>query len=78
MRDSGNNDNVVEEDSYYSGGHPGSQGLAIKTLNPSAIAKLRSKLKNREITERRQVGDAESMMNDPPSMRPGGASEWLE
>ena len=29
-------------------------------------AAIRSRLRNREISERRQVGDAESMVNDEP------------
>jgi len=35
--------------------------------NASAGARMRSKLRSREITERKQVGDAESMMNEEPS-----------
>lgn len=78
MRDYGSNDNPIEEDSYYSGGSSATRGLAQEGINSRTIAKLRSKLKDREITERRQVGDAESMMTEPNVMRPGGASEWLE
>lgn len=45
-----------------------SQGLALH--NASVGARMRSKLRSREITERKQVGDAESMMNEEPaSMR---------
>lgn len=29
-------------------------------------AAIRSRLRNREVSERRQVGDAESMLNDEP------------
>lgn len=40
--------------------------------NASAGARMRNKLRSREITERKQVGDAESMMNEEPaSMREG-------
>jgi hypothetical protein len=48
------------------------QGLAATNMNASAAAgaRMRNKLRSREITERKQVGDAESMMNEEPaSMR---------
>jgi hypothetical protein len=46
-----------------------SQGLALNH-NASAGARMRSRLRSREITERKQVGDAESMINEEPaSMR---------
>jgi hypothetical protein len=36
-------------------------------------------MKSREVTERKQVGDTESMINEEPNvMMPGGGSEWLE
>jgi hypothetical protein len=46
-----------------------SQGLALNH-NASAGARMRSRLRSKEITERKQVGDAESMFNEEPaSMR---------
>ena len=52
------------------------QGLASGKMSAKAV---KSRLKSREVTERKQVGDAESMMNEEPnSMQPGGSSEWLE
>ena len=89
MRDhGGSDDNPIDDDTYspsyyssYSGSRSASRGLAQHgqgTLDSRAIARIRSRLKGREITERRQVGDAESMMNEPAALRPGGGSEWLE
>jgi len=43
------------------------------------MAAVRSRLRSREVTERKQVGDAESMINEEPNVvMPGGASQWLE
>jgi len=68
----------------------GSQGLALNGNNTARtsslqgissgrLAALRSRSKNREVTERKQVGDAESMINEEPNVvQPGGASQWLE
>jgi hypothetical protein len=36
----------------------------MNNMNAGAMARMRSKLRSREITERKQVGDAESMMNE--------------
>lgn len=58
-----------------------SQGLGYGSLSNANISKLRSKLaqgKDREISERKQVGDAESMMNEPAINMPGSGSEWLD
>lgn len=46
-------------------------------MNTSAAAgaRMRSKLRSREITERKQVGDAESMMNEEPASMRGGVDE---
>lgn len=56
-----------------------SQGLAPDNLSNASMAHMRSRIKSREVSERKQVGDAESMMNEEPAAnRPGGASEWLE
>lgn len=44
-------------------------------MNSSAAAKMRSKLRSREITERKQVGDAESMMNEEPASMRGAVDE---
>lgn len=56
-----------------------SRGLAYGSLSTPRIANMRSKLKNREISERQQVGDTESMMNEEPaSNMPGSGSEWLD
>jgi len=53
------------------------QGLAANNMNTSAAAgaRMRSKLRSREITERKQVGDAESMMNEEPASMRGGVDE---
>ncbi|KIW74445.1 hypothetical protein Z517_12385 [Fonsecaea pedrosoi CBS 271.37] len=72
----------------------GSQGLALNKNNKiesdgprspipgissGRLAAVRSRLRSREVTERKQVGDAESMINEEPSVvQPGGASQWLE
>lgn len=53
----------------------GTQGLAANNMNSSAAAKMRSKLRSREITERKQVGDAESMMNEEPASMRGAVDE---
>lgn len=67
--------------------HSGSQGLALNRNNGGSVpgissgrmAAVRSRMRSREITERKQVGDAESMINEEPNvMQPGGASQWLE
>lgn len=56
-----------------------SQGLAKSGISGNHnIAKIKSRLRSREITERKQVGDAESMLSEPASMQPGSGSEWLE
>ena len=56
-----------------------SQGLALNKRSFKAAAAMRSRLKSGEVTERKQVGDAESMINEEPNvMQPGGGSEWLE
>lgn len=57
-----------------------SQGLAQGRLDSeSRLATIRSKTKSREISERKQVGDAESMINEEPAiMHPGQGSEWLD
>lgn len=51
-------------------------------MSNASIAQMRNKMKNkredREISERKQVGDAESMMNEPAINMPGSGSEWLE
>ena len=45
----------------------------------SGRAAVRSRLRSGEVPERKQVGDAESMLNEEPSvMQPGGSSQWLE
>lgn len=55
------------------------RGLAYGGLSTARIANMRSKLKNREISERQQVGDTESMMNEEPAINmPGSGSEWLD
>jgi hypothetical protein len=69
----------------------GSQGLAlsgtnnadgrkeIPTISSGRLAAVRSRLRSGEVSERKQVGDTESMINEEPSaMQPGGASKWLE
>jgi hypothetical protein len=69
----------------------GSQGLALKgtsnaddrkripTISSGRLAAVRSRLRSGEVSERKQVGDAESMINEEPNVvQPGGASRWLE
>jgi len=71
----------------------GSQGLALSRnsnnksgssapvpgISSGRLAAVRSRLRSREITERKQVGDAESMINEEPNVvQPGGATQWLE
>jgi hypothetical protein len=69
----------------------GSQGLALSdnsnagrrkelpALSSGRLAAMRSRLRSGEVSERKQVGDTESMINEEPNvMQPGGASEWLE
>lgn len=51
-----------------------SQGLALNN-NASAGARMRSRFRSREITERKQVGDAESMINEEPSSMRGAVDE---
>lgn len=50
------------------------------TATLTSVAAARKRLRNREVTERKQVGDAESMMNEEASLgwKRGGADEWLE
>jgi len=69
----------------------GSQGLALSDtsnadgrrgvpgISSGRLAAVRSRLRSGEVSERKQVGDTESMINEEPSvMQPGGASQWLE
>ena len=51
----------------------------MSSMSTGRLAAMRSRLRSREISERKQVGDAESMINEEPNvMQPGGASQWLE
>ncbi|KIW39777.1 uncharacterized protein PV06_08362 [Exophiala oligosperma] len=69
-------------------GNSGPQGLALNgssrssslsSMSNGRIAAMRSRSRNREISERKQVGDTESMINEEPNVvLPGGASQWLE
>jgi hypothetical protein len=66
---------------YYGGGHSSPQGLTLPAMNMRARA-MRSRLKGgegtlREVTERKQVGDAEGMVNEEGAGR-GASSEGLE
>jgi hypothetical protein len=62
------------------------QGLTLATndkrgipgISSGTLAAVRSRLRSREITERKQVGDTESMLIEPNVVQPGGASQWLE
>lgn len=69
----------------------GSQGLALNDsmadsrrgsipgISSGRLAAVRSRLRSGEVPERKQVGDAESMINEEPNVvQPGGASQWLE
>lgn len=43
------------------------------------MAAMRARAKSGEITERKQVGDLDSMFySEPNVVKPGGATEWLE
>lgn len=51
----------------------------IPDVSSGRLAAVRSRLRSGEVSERKQVGDTESMINEEPSvMQPGGASQWLE
>jgi len=54
------------------------QGLTLNNrMSEGRMAATRLKLRDREVTERKQVGDAESLINEEP----GGLrseTEWLE
>ena len=53
--------------------------MALRNRGMLSAAAMRARLKSGEITERKQVGDLESMINEEPNiMQPGGAGEWLE
>lgn len=59
----------------------GSSGSSFQSTGFShgRLAAVRSRLRDRGVSERKQVGDAESMINEEPNVvQPGGASEWLE
>ena len=55
------------------------QGLALNR-NTSTVknAAVRSRLRDREITTRKQVGDTESMMNEEREVRNDTASSFAE
>lgn len=52
------------------------------SMSSASLARMRTRLKGgsgREISERKQVGDAESMINEEPTKNlPGTHGEWLE
>lgn len=55
------------------------QGLALNGgMSTSKNAAVRSRLRNKEITERKQVGDAESMINEEREGRADAASSFAE
>jgi len=57
----------------------GGSSAAVPGISNGRLAAVRSRLRSREITERKQVGDAESMINEEPNVvQPGGATQWLE
>ena len=62
----------------------GPRGLAFTGTQRStnlSIAAMRKRLTNHEVTERKQVGDAESLMNEEAGstrMKMGGEDAWLE
>ena len=59
------------------GGTP--QGLALNvSTSTNKSAAFRSRLHNKEITTRKQVGDAESMMNEEREGRNEAASSYAE
>lgn len=55
-----------------------SRGLGYGGMSNANISHMRNRMKSREISERKQVGDAESMMNEPAINMPGSGSEWLD
>ena len=55
------------------------QGLALNvSTSVSKNAAVRLRLRNKEITTRKQVGDAESMMNEEREGRNEAASSYAE
>ena len=60
------------EPGYLSRSQP--QGLA---LNPT-LSKLRARVKSREVTERRQVGDAESLIHEEAMIHEEGQQPVFE
>jgi len=55
------------------------QGLALNGgMSTSKNAAVRSRLRNQEITERKQVGDTESMINEERQGRAEAASSFAE
>ena len=55
------------------------QGLALNvSTSTSRNATVRSRLHNKEITTRKQVGDTESMMNEEREGRNEAASSYAE
>jgi len=54
------------------------QGLALNTGASTKNAAVRSRLRNKEITERKQVGDAESMINEEREGRSQAASSFAD
>jgi hypothetical protein len=59
------------------GGTP--QGLALNvSTSTSKNTAVRLRLRNKEITTRKQVGDAESMMNEEREGRNEAASSYAE
>ena len=54
------------------------QGLALNGGMSSRNAAVRSRLRNKEITERKQVGDAESMINEERDGMAKAASSFAD
>ncbi len=54
------------------------QGLALNGGMSTRNAAVRSRLRNKEITERKQVGDAESMINEEREGRAKAASSFAD
>lgn len=56
-----------------------SQGLTLNVgLSTKKNAAVRSRLRNQEISERKQVGDAESMMNEERPARAEAANSFAD
>ena len=76
MRDAGGGSQGLTSNIMSSNGE---KGRGMPAISNGRMAAVRSRLRSGEVSERKQVGDTESMINEEPSaMQPGGSSQWLE